>query len=164
MSRSDIAKQYAPKLATAALVILAGIAAVALFRQYTQQPWTRDGQVRADIIKVAPRVSGYIVRVAVRDNQPIKKGQLLFEIDPSDYDLAVRQAEVSLDQAREDVEALVAAVRAAEAMVEQSNAAVNSAQGQIQAAQAGIKSAEAAIASAESGVTSARAFIAQVQA
>jgi len=157
-------KKYIPKLVTLVLVIVAAVAAFELYRRYAEQPWTRDGQVRAAVIKVAPRVSGYVVRVAVSDNQSIKKGQLLFEIDPSDYELAVRHAEVSLDQAREDVEALEAAVRAAEAVVKQSNAAVNSAQGEIEAAQAGIKSAEAAIASAESGVTSARAFIVQIQA
>ena len=120
----DKIKKYIPKFITLALVIVAVFAAVELYRRYTEQPWTRDGQIRADVIKVAPRVSGYVVRVAVSDNQTIKKGQLLFEIDPSDYELAVRHAEVNLDQAREDVEALEAAVRAAEAGVEQSNAAV----------------------------------------
>ena len=164
MSVSDITKKYAPKLATLALILIAGIAALGLFRQYTKQPWTRDGQVRADIIKVAPRVSGYVVQVAVSDNQQVNKGELLFAIDPSDYQLDLRHAQVSLDQAREEVEALEAAVRAAEAMVEQSNASVNSAQGEIDAAQAGIRSADAAVKEAESGVTSARAFIVQVQA
>jgi multidrug resistance efflux pump len=164
MTASNFAKKYAPKLVTLTLVVVAGLAAFALSRQYRERPWTRDGQVRADIIRVAPRVSGYVVRVAVSDNQSIKKGQLLFEIDPSDYELAIRHAEVSLDQAREDVAALEAAVRAAEAVVEQSNAAVNSAQGEIEAAKAAIRSEEAATASAESGVTSAHAFIAQIQA
>lgn len=164
MPAADIAKKYAPKLATFALVLIAAFAAIALFRQYTTRPWTRDGQVRADIVKVAPRVSGYVVQVAVKDNQQVKKGELLFVIDPSDYQLAVEHAQVSLDQTREDVEALEAAVRAAEAMVQQSQAAVNSAQGQIEAAEAGIRSAEAAVQEAESGVTSARAFIAQMQA
>ena len=164
MSGSDIAKKYAPKLATFALILLAGFAALMLFRQYSKRPWTRDGQVRADIIKVAPRVSGYVVQVAVSDNQKVKKGQLLFAIDPSDYELEVSQAQVSLDQAREDVEALEASVRAAEAKVQQSNASVNSAQAQIDAAGAALRSAEAAVKEAESGVTSARAFIAQIQA
>ena len=164
MSAGDIAKKYAPKLATFALIIVAGFAALSLFRRYTTRPWTRDGQIRADVVKVAPRVSGYVVKVAVSDNQQVKAGQLLFEIDPSDYQLTVEHSQVSLDQAREDVEALEASVRAAEAMVQQSKAAVNSAQGQIEAAEAGIRSAEAVVKEAESGVTSAKAFIDQVQA
>jgi multidrug resistance efflux pump len=164
MSAGDIAKKYAPKLATVTLLVIAGLAAISLFRQYTRRPWTRDGQVRADLIKVAPRVAGYVVNVAVTNNQQVKQGQLLFEIDPRDYQLTVDQSQVSLDQAREDVEALEAAVRAAEAMVQQSNAAVDSAKGQIDAAEAGVRSAEAAVTEAESGVVSAQAFIAQVQA
>jgi multidrug resistance efflux pump len=160
----DKIKKYIPKLVTLVVVIAAAIAAYGLYQRYTERPWTRDGQVRADVIKVAPRVSGYVVQVPVSDNQQVKQGQLLFAIDPRDYELAVRQAQVSLDQAREDVEALEAAVRAAEAMVQQSNAAVNSAQGEIDAAKAAIRSAEAGIKEAESGVTSARAFIAQIQA
>ena len=164
MSVVDIAKKFVPKLATLTLILIAAFAALLLFRQYSSRPWTRDGQVRADIIKVAPRVPGYVVQVAVSDNQQVRQGQLLFVIDPSDYKLAVEHAQVSLDQAREDVEALEAAVRAAEAMVKQSNAGVSSAQGQIDAAEAGIRSAEAAVKESESGVTSARAFIAQIQA
>ena len=164
MSTVDIAKKFAPKLLTLAVVVIATLAAVALFRQYTKRPWTRDAQVRADVIKVAPRVSGYITQVAVRDNQQVKKGQLLFAIDPSDYQLDVEHAQVSLDQAREDVEALAAAVRAAEAVVQQSNAAADSARGEIDAAEAAIRSAEAAVKEAQSGVISAQAFIAQVEA
>jgi multidrug resistance efflux pump len=164
MSASDIAKKFAPKLATIALVLIAAVAAVALIRQYTTRPWTRNGQVRADAIKVAPRVAGYVAEVAVSDNQQVKKGQLLFTIEANDFQLDVQHAQVSLDQAREDVEALEAAVRAAEAMVEQSNAATKSAQAKITAAKAGVQSAEAAVKEAQSGVTSARAFITQIQA
>ena len=54
-------------------------------------PWTRDGQVRANIVGIAPRVSGPIIHVGVRDNQEVKKGDLLFEIDPEDF-----QAQVNL--------------------------------------------------------------------
>ena len=119
---------------------------------YVACPWTRDGQVRADIIKIAPRVQGYICQVAVRDNQFVAKGDLLFEIDPSDYQLAVDKAQVSLEQAREDVAALEAAVRAADATVKQRQAGVTSAEVKVDEAKAGIESAEAAIAEAESGI------------
>ena len=155
MSDRDIAKTVAPKLATLSLVVVAVIAAYALYVRYTDRPWTRDGQVRADIVKIAPRVEGYIVRVAVKDNQFVRKGELLFEIDPRNYQFAVDTDQVSLDQAREDVEALEAAVRAVEASVKQSEAAVTSAGGQIAAARAGITSAEAGVTQSETGVVSA---------
>jgi multidrug resistance efflux pump len=164
MTATDKLKTLAPKLVTMALVVAAIGCAYLLYTRYMARPWTRDGQVRADVVKITPRVSGYLVRVLVKDNQFVKKGEQLFKIDPSSYQLAVDQAEVQLDQAREDVAALEAAVRAAEATVEQRNAAVTSAQSQIDEAQAGIESAEAAIEEAESGVASAEAMIAQRKA
>jgi multidrug resistance efflux pump len=72
-------------LITLALVCLACWAAFSLYHQYVETPWTRDSQVRANIVGIAPRVSGPIVRVAVHDNQEVKKGDLLFEIDPADF-------------------------------------------------------------------------------
>jgi multidrug resistance efflux pump len=160
----DTLKRYLPKIVTIALVGVALFLAWRLYDRYMARPWTRDGQVQADVVKIAPRVSGYLVQVAVTDNQSVRQGDLLFQIDPSAYQLAVDQAQVDLDQAREDVAALEAAVRAADAMVEQQEAAVTSAQSKIVEAQAGVESAAAQIKQAESGVTSARAMIAEVQA
>ena len=164
MPATDKLKKHIPKLVTITLVVVALCFAWLLYSRYVARPWTRDGQVRADIIKIAPRVQGYITQVAVRDNQFVAKGELLFEIDPSDYQLAVDKAQVSLDQAREDVEALEAAVRAAEATVKQRHAGVTSAEGKVDEAHAGIESAQAAIAEAESGIVSAQAMIAQSKA
>jgi len=65
-------------LITLVLVCLAGWAAFSLYHQYVENPWTRDSQVRANIVGIAPRVSGPIVRVAVHDNEEVKKGYLLF--------------------------------------------------------------------------------------
>ncbi|MCU1720978.1 HlyD family secretion protein [Pseudomonas sp. 5P_5.1_Bac1] len=79
----------------ATLLVL--VAAVAIGRQlwvsYMTTPWTRDGRVRADIINVAADVPGYVVDVPVKDNQWVKKGDVLLRIDPEHYEVAVRQAE-----------------------------------------------------------------------
>ena len=83
-------------LITLIVVYLAGWAAWSLYRRYIQNPWTRDSQVRANIVGIAPRVSGPIIRVAVHDNQEVKAGDLLFEIDPADYELAVDRAQAAL--------------------------------------------------------------------
>lgn len=64
-----------------------------LWVQYMDTPWTRDGRVRADIINVAADVSGTVVDVPVRDNQQVKKGDLLMQIDPEHYAVAVKQAQ-----------------------------------------------------------------------
>jgi len=68
------------------------------YEEYFNNPWTRNGQVRANVIKVAPRVSGPVVYVAVNDNQFVHKGDLLFQIDPSTYDVSLAQAKASLDR------------------------------------------------------------------
>jgi RND family efflux transporter MFP subunit len=76
-------------LATTVIIGLAAWAAISLYSRYVQNPWTRDGQVRANIVGIAPRVSGPIIVVAVRDNERVKKGDLLFEIDPNDFQAQV---------------------------------------------------------------------------
>jgi len=78
-------------LITLIIVGLGGWAAVSLYQRYIENPWTRDGQVTANIVGIAPRVSGPVIHVAVHDNQEVKKGELLFEIDPADF-----QAQVNL--------------------------------------------------------------------
>jgi multidrug resistance efflux pump len=98
-------------LITLVVVGLAGWAAVALYQQYIQNPWTRDCQVRANIVGIAPRVSGPIIHVAVHDNQDVKKGDLLFEIDPANFkaevDVATGQLlndEANLKQHQQDLD------------------------------------------------------------
>ena len=86
-------------LITLMIVGLAVWAAVSLYSRYIENPWTRDGQVRANIVGIAPRVSGPIIRVAVRDNQQVKKGDLLFEIDPSDFQA---QVDIAAGQVQND--------------------------------------------------------------
>ncbi|MDB5786721.1 HlyD family secretion protein [Caballeronia mineralivorans] len=67
-----------------------------LWVHYMDQPWTRDGRVRADVINVAPDVSGAVVTMPVIDNQFVHKGDLLMEIDPSHYTIAVEQARATV--------------------------------------------------------------------
>lgn len=69
---------------------------MALWQRYMNSPWTRDGRVRADIIKVAADVSGIVADMAVHDNQLVHKGDLLFTIDQERYRLALTQAKARL--------------------------------------------------------------------
>ena len=87
-------------LITLGAVVVAGLVLASMFREYLFQPWTRDGHVRAQIIKVTPRVGGPIVELPILDNQPVRKGDLLFRIDPRTFELAVEQAEAKLKQAQ----------------------------------------------------------------
>jgi multidrug resistance efflux pump len=98
-------------LITFAVLGLAGWAAWSLYQRYIMNPWTRDAQVRANVVGIAPRVSGPIVLVAVRDNQEVKTGDLLFEIDPTDFKAEVEiasgqvlNAEANLKQRQQDLD------------------------------------------------------------
>ena len=66
------------------------------YQDYFNNPWTRDGQVRAQVIQVSPRVSGTVISIAVVDNQEVKKGDLLFRIDPSPFRIKIAQAKAEL--------------------------------------------------------------------
>ena len=79
---------------TLVIVGLAALAAWSLYQRYLTVPWTRDCQVRANVIGIAPRIAGPVIQVAVQDNQEVKKDDLLFVIDPTDY-----QARVDVVQA-----------------------------------------------------------------
>ncbi|MED5611930.1 HlyD family secretion protein [Pseudomonas sp. JH-2] len=83
-------------LATLIILVVAVFIGRTLWVNYMDTPWTRDGRVRADIINVAPDVSGVVVEVPVRDNQQVKKGDLLMQIDPDHYRIAVKQAEAQV--------------------------------------------------------------------
>lgn len=73
------------------------------FQDYINNPWTRDGQVRAQVIQVTPRESGMIEKIDVIDNQFVKKGDLLFEIDESSFVITIAQTKAELK--REQVNA-----------------------------------------------------------
>lgn len=88
---------------TIVTVLLAVAASLGMYERYTTKPWTRDGQVRANVVGVACRVAGPIIQIPIRDNQSVKKGDLLFEIDPSTYIATVKnnQAKLLQNQAAE---------------------------------------------------------------
>ncbi|CAD6512469.1 p-hydroxybenzoic acid efflux pump subunit AaeA [Paraburkholderia kirstenboschensis] len=83
-------------VATAIIFIVAILLGRALWVHYMDEPWTRDGRVRAEIVNVAPDVSGAVVDLPVKDNQMVKKGDLLMQIDPSHYQIAVEQAQAAV--------------------------------------------------------------------
>lgn len=86
-------KKFFSLLATLLVLALAIWIGRTLWEHYMNTPWTRDGRVRADIINVAADVNGYVVGVPVKDNQWVKKGDVLLEIDPEHYEIMVKQAQ-----------------------------------------------------------------------
>jgi len=89
-------------LATGAVTLLAVILAWALWWHYLRSPWTRDGRVRVEVVNIAAEISGKVVALQVVDNQQIKKGDILFQIEPVDYRIALVQAEAAVQSRQFD--------------------------------------------------------------
>lgn len=85
---------------TLVLVLLACIAIFRAWAFYTESPWTRDARFSAEIVAIAPDVSGLIREVNVRDNQLVKKDQVLFIIDRERYQKALTEAQADVDYYR----------------------------------------------------------------
>ena len=91
------ARRAARVLVTVLLLAVALVAGALVWRTYVTSPWTRDGQILADVVNIAPQVSGQITRLSVSDNQAVHKGDVLYEIDPVDYQVAVATAEANVN-------------------------------------------------------------------
>ena len=66
---------------TLSLILVACAAGILVWRNFSTAPWTRDGQLMADVVDLAPQVSGRVVALHVGDNQLVHKGDLLYEIE-----------------------------------------------------------------------------------
>ena len=118
-------------LLTGAVVLVAAVAVLLKYWDYIVNPWTRDGQVRAEIIQITPRVSGPIVELPIEDNQFVSRGDLLFQIDPRTFEASLAQARAQYDSARDNYVALDKQVEAATAQVDVSRAEVLQAESMI---------------------------------
>jgi RND family efflux transporter MFP subunit len=97
--------KFLPRLIVTLIVVaIAAIVAWQLWIYYMQDPWTRDGRVRADVVEIAPDVPGLVAQVFVQDNQAVRAGDALFQIDPARFTVALQQADaaVAKDQAAAD--------------------------------------------------------------
>ena len=86
------------------IILLAFIVGHALWNYYMNEPWTRDSRVRADVVDVAPDVSGFLTELNVKDNQLVHAGDVLFTIDKSRYELALQQATAIVESRKAKME------------------------------------------------------------
>ena len=91
-------------LATLGIALVAVLIAIATWEHYVTAPWTRNGSVRVQVANVAPQIPGKIVELRVADNQFVHKGDVLYVIDPFDFDVAVRIGKALVDQRAADLE------------------------------------------------------------
>jgi len=146
-------------LLTMIILALAILAGWQLWLHYEVEPWTRDGRVKANVVQVAPDVSGLVKSVAVHDNQDVRAGDLLFEVDHARYQLAFDQAKAGVnagtaarDQAQRDLKRnrSLGKLVAAE-IVEQSRMRLNQ-------AEAALAQAQVQLATAKLNLTRSRVY------
>ncbi|SHM10851.1 efflux RND transporter periplasmic adaptor subunit [Phytopseudomonas punonensis] len=82
---------------TLAVVVAAIFAGAWIWQHYMYSPWTRDARVRADVVTIAPDVSGWVLELKVHDNQQVKAGDLLMTIDRDRYQAALEKAQAVVD-------------------------------------------------------------------
>lgn len=147
-------KKIINKAVPPVLTVLAVIVALLVLRQlwvhYMDEPWTRDAHIGADVVQVAPDVSGLVEAVDVGDNQAVKKGALLFVVDRARYRIALELARASLAERQASVAQLrreIARDRSLQDLVAGEDAEVRRAK--LQAAQAAQATAQAAVDLAE---------------
>lgn len=97
---NSLASTITRSAATILLVILALVVALWMWNHYERSPWTRDGRVRADIVRITPDIGGLVTKVDIHDNQVVKAGDELFVIDTPRYRLALLQAQAQVASAR----------------------------------------------------------------
>ena len=122
-----------------------------------KQPRTDDASVRANFIAIAPEVGGRLIKLPVKDNAFVKKGNLLFEIDPRDYQYSLQQAlsdQKNLEQRIVDTRRKIAGA----------NSAVEAASATVRTSDTGVKTAASAVEMAKATVARAKANLATTSA
>src|SRR5665213_2098603 len=139
------------------LIVLGAVGAgLAAWRETRANPQTDDAEVFANLIGIAPEVNGRIVNIPVKDNQFVRQGELLFEIDPTPYEYALETAksqqttlEGQLRDLQRTIGAQTRAVVSAKANTINSQAKIASSEATVQAAKANVDAAKAELSRAE---------------
>jgi multidrug resistance efflux pump len=114
-------------LATAALGGIIGIALLLLIMNYNH-PFTKNARIYFSVTSVLPTVRGRVIEVPVKENVPLKQGDVLFRIDPKPFEYVVEQKKASLAEAEQNVRQLKASLDQAAAATERANAQLTLAQ------------------------------------
>ena len=91
------------RLATLGIFLVAVLVSIVAWDQYVTAPWTRDGSVRVQVASIAPQVSGQITQLRITDNQFVNKGDILYQIEPFDFDVTLRTSKALLEEREADL-------------------------------------------------------------
>jgi multidrug resistance efflux pump len=150
-----------PVVLTVLVTALAIVLGWALWNVYMAAPWTRDGTVRADIVTMAPEVSGRIVALPVADNQFVHKDDLLMIIDPTNYKIARGKAEAAVQQAQANVQNITAQLSVQQAQISANQAQVAQVQATLEFARWQAQHYQALVKQDSASVQSAQQYTAQ---
>jgi RND family efflux transporter MFP subunit len=98
------ARETLKTAASLLILVIAVLAALVIWDYYVTAPWTRDGSVRVQVASIAPQVSGQITEVRVVDNQYVHQGDVLYVIDPFDFQVALDTGKAQLRQKAADLQ------------------------------------------------------------
>jgi multidrug resistance efflux pump len=104
---AQVLLSWARRVATVAVALAAVLISIVAWDHYLTTPWTRDGRVRVQVASVAPQISGQIKELRIADNQFVRKGDVLYVIDPFDFNVALHTSTASLQQKAADLQVKV---------------------------------------------------------
>ena len=154
---ANVSRKRVGRLIRFGVVIAAVVTLLLVVLDTDRHPRTDDASVRANFIEIAPEVSGRLAQLPVKDNAYVKQGELLFVIDPRDYEYALRQAlsdQENLEQRIIDTKRKIAAQNSA---VEAASAAVHNSRTAIRTAGSGVALAKATVLRAQASANAAEA-------
>jgi membrane fusion protein, multidrug efflux system len=114
-NQESLALRLVGRVLSAAIIVATVIVGLYVMRLYYIYPRTDDAYVRANLVGIAPHVSGPITELPIVDNQYVKQGDLLFIVDPRPYQAALDSAAAKLDLTELNIKALTDAIRTAKA-------------------------------------------------
>jgi membrane fusion protein, multidrug efflux system len=163
VERARSARRIVGPAIGAVIVVGAVVASVYAYRLNFVNPRTDDAAVRANVIGIAPQVGGPIVELHVVDNQPVKRGDLLFALDCRPYEARLARARAGLALARKEVDAQRKAIASAGSEVGRRETAVAAATAQLTRAEEERAAAEAAVAKLQAEAGYADDYLGRVQ-
>jgi membrane fusion protein, multidrug efflux system len=146
--------QFRRRMVVVAVVVLLALVAAGVWWRSTYSESTDDAQINGHLIQVSSRISGQVVKVDVDENQLVNKGDVIAELDPGDYQVAVEKAEAALASAQAN-----AAAASVNVPITTANAGSN-----LRSAGADVSGTQAGVEQAEQQLKAAHARVAQAQA
>src|SRR5215510_10601193 len=162
-------RKHRKALSVAAVVLIIGLIFGIRYWLYARShESTDDAFIDGHIIQVSPKVSGYVAKIYVADNQQVKEGDLIAELDARDYEVKLQQAKAALNAGlakQNEAKTNVSLTRAtSSATVQQARAAVQKSRSDVASSRAGAASLRSKANEAESAISTAQANLAQTQA